>query len=116
MNIKGLFFMNAFDEKLYKALVFFANNNLKKVIDIREKKKKEYNEHVSKDIEDFCFEHGYIDADSRYNNIITAKGLEQLRTLSDIKLNQRAFWISLGAIVISVTSLILSIVLKVGGN
>ena len=63
----------------------------------------------------YAFEEGYIDADERKEYGITAKGLEQLRTLDGIKHNQKTFWVSISALTISIISFIISLYLN-GGN
>jgi len=108
--------MNGFDKKLFKALNYFANNRLKLILDMKENDTHKFRENVSKDIEDYAFDEKYLDADERRKYGITPKGLEQLRTLEGIKHNQKTYWVSVIAIVISVITFITSMYLNFGGN
>ena len=108
--------MNKFDKKLYRALNYFANNRLKLIMDMKENDTRQFRGNVSKDIEDYAFDEKYLDADERRRYGITPKGLEQLRTLEGIKHNQKSYWVSVVAIVVSVITFILSIYFNFGGN
>lgn len=108
--------MNKFDEKLFKALIFFANNRLKAIMAMKENDTHQFRDNVSKDIEEYAFDEKYLDADERRKYGITPEGLEQLRILEGIKHNQKTYWISIIAIVISVITFVVSIYLNLGGN
>ena len=108
--------MNNFDKKLYKALNYFANNRLKVIMDTKENDINRFRNNVSKDIEEYAFDEKYLDADERCKYGITPEGLGQLRTLEGIKHNQKTYWVSIIAIVISVITFIVSIYLNFGGN
>lgn len=108
--------MNNFDKKLYKALNYFANNRLKVIMDTKENDINRFRDNVSKDIEEYAFDEKYLDADERRKYGITPEGLEQLRTLEGIKHNQKTYWVSIIAIVLSVITFIVSIYFNFGGN
>ena len=108
--------MNNFDKKLYKALNYFANNRLKVIMDTKENDIKRFRGNVSKDLEEYAFDEKYLDADERRKYGITPEGLEQLRTLEGIKHNQKTYWVSIIAIVLSVITFIVSIYFNFGGN
>ena len=97
--------MSKFDKKLYKGLLFFANNTLREINNIRKQNKKNYNKKVPKEIEKHLFEYGYVNID--YNKVyaITPEGLKQLRTLERIKHSQKTLWISIVAVTISLVAL-----------
>jgi len=109
--------MNNFDKKLHKALNFFANNDLEFINDLKKNDNGRFREFVSRDIETFSLEEKYLDADKRRTNAITPKGLEQLRTLDGIVNNERTFWISIAALIFSIISFVISIIisLRLGG-
>ena len=100
--------MNQFDKKLFKTLNFFANNSLGSINTMSKENLVQYTNQ-------YAFEEGYIDADERREYGITAKGLEQLRTLEGIKHNQKTFWVSITALTISIITFIISLYFK-GGN
>ena len=100
--------MNGFDKKIFKALNYFANNELLEINKIRKNDKKKYSKIIPKHIETHVFENNYIDGDNRLKMGITPLGLEQLRTLEGIKLNQKTFWISITALVISIITFMIN--------
>lgn len=100
--------MNRFDKDIFKALNYFANNELEEINKLRKSNRKKYDGVVPKHIETHIFENKYVDADTRLKMGITPLGLEQLRTLEGIKLNQKTFWISISAIVISIITFIIN--------
>ncbi|MBI4044540.1 MAG: hypothetical protein HY392_02430 [Candidatus Diapherotrites archaeon] len=106
--------MNRFDKKLHTALNFFANNDLTSANDLKKQEEPKFRQFVPIDIERFAFEERYLDADRR-SNAITAKGLEQLRTLENSMNNERAFWISIAALVFSIISFTISLGFGIGG-
>ncbi|HGJ64172.1 TPA: hypothetical protein ENS27_02145 [bacterium] len=108
--------MNRFDKKLYNALNYFANNRLKVIMDTKENDIHKFRENVSKDIEEYAFDEKYLDADERRKYGITPAGLEQLRILEGIKHNQKTYWVSIIAIIISLITFIINIYLNFGGN
>ena len=109
--------MNDFDKKLYKSLNYFANHRLTYIIKAQKSNKREFRNNVHKDVRDYIFEEGYVDADTtRISYGITPKGLYQLRTLEGIIHNQKTFWVSIIAIVLAIISIILSIYVKGGIN
>ena len=101
--------MNEFDKKLYKSLNYFANHRLTYIIKAQKSNKTEFRNNVHKDVRDYAFDESYLDADKRRLYGITPKGLDQLRTLEGIIHNQKTFWVSIIAIVLSIISIILSI-------
>ena len=108
--------MNKFDKRLIKALSFFANNNLQKINQLRKKNNKKYTKKIPKNIEEYLFENNYLDADNRRKMGITPIGLEQLRTLESVKLNQKTFWLSITALIISLITFLIQYYPKGGVN
>jgi|SRR3989344_1742231 len=108
--------MNEFDKKLFKSLNYFASHKLSYIIKAQKSNKRKFRNNVHKDVKDYVFGEGYLDADKRNLYGITPKGLEQLRTLEGIMHNQKTFWVSIVAIVLSIISIILSLYLKGGIN
>ena len=108
--------MDQFNKSLHKTLNFFSNNSLKKINRLRKKNSKEFNKNVLKYAEEFAFEEGYLDADERRKFGITSKGLEQLRTLKGIVHNQKTFWVSITALVISIVTFGISLYFMGGSN
>ncbi|MGE0792980.1 MAG: hypothetical protein AB7V77_02230 [Candidatus Woesearchaeota archaeon] len=100
--------MNRFDKDIFKALDYFANTELIEINKLRKNNSKKYKKIIPKHIETHIFENKYADGDTRLKMGITPIGLEQLRTLEGIKLNQKTFWISITAIIISVITFIIS--------
>ena len=108
--------MNNFDKKLYKSLNYFASHRLTYIIKAQKSNKREFRNNLHKDVKDYAFDEGYLDADKRNLYGITPKGLDQLRTLEGIVHNQKTFWVSITAIVLSIISIILSIYMSGGIN
>src|SRR3989338_3799280 len=100
--------MNRFDKDIFKALNYFANNELTDINKLRKNNFEKYSSIIPEHIETHIFENKYIDGDSRLRMGITPIGLEQLRTLEGIKLNQKTFWISIVAIIISIITFIIN--------
>ncbi len=100
--------MNRFDKGIYKALNYFANNELVEINKLRKDDINEYSKIIPSHIETHIFENKYIDADNRLKLGITPIGLEQLRTLEGIKFNQKTFWISISALIISIITFIIN--------
>lgn len=107
--------MNKFDKKLHKALNFFANNDLGHINELKKKQEHKFRKLVPLDIERFAFQEHYLDADKRWSNTITPKGLEQLRALDSILTNEKTFWISIGALVFSIISFTISLAFGLRG-
>ena len=100
--------MNRFDNDIYKALNYFANNELVEISKLEINDPKKYKKIVPEHIEIHIFENKYVDGDNRLKLGITPLGLEQLRNLEGMKLNQKTFWISITALVISIIAFIIN--------
>jgi len=100
--------MNRFDKDIFKALNYFANTELVEINKLRKDGPKEYKKRIPNHIETHIFENKYVDGDTRLKMGITPVGLEQLRTLEGIKLNQKTFWISITALIISIITFIIN--------
>lgn len=100
--------MNRFDKDIFKALNYFANTELVEINKLRKNDFNKYKKIIPKHIETHIFENKYVDGDTRLKMGITPIGLEQLRTLEGIKLNQKTFWISIAAIVISIITFVIN--------
>jgi hypothetical protein len=101
--------MNDFDKKLYSGLNYFANNDLVEINKLRKQYVKKYHLVIAKEIEIFMFEQKYLDVDDRKKYAITAKGLAELRTLEENRINERSSWISIIALILSIVSILLSV-------
>ena len=108
--------MDKFNKNLHKTLNFFANNSLKKINSLRKNKSPEFQRNVTEYTEEFAFEEGYLDADERRKFGITSKGLEQLRILEGIVYNQKTFWLSITALIISLITFWISLYFRGGSN
>ena len=59
--------MNRFDEDIFKALNYFANNELTDINKLRKNDPKKYKKVIPKHIETHIFENKYVDGDSHGN-------------------------------------------------
>ncbi|MCK4670023.1 MAG: hypothetical protein KAT43_02375 [Nanoarchaeota archaeon] len=100
--------MNGFDKKIFKALNYFANNELSEINKLKKIDKKKYTKIIPKHVETYIFENKYVDGDDRLKMGMTSLGLDQLRTLERIKINQKTFGISITALVISLITFIIN--------
>ena len=87
---------------------YFANNELVEISKLEINDPKKYKKIVPEHIEIHIFENKYVDGDNRLKLGITPLGLEQLRNLEGMKLNQKTFWISITALVISIIAFIIN--------
>ncbi|MFH1591976.1 MAG: hypothetical protein ABIB47_01270 [Candidatus Woesearchaeota archaeon] len=97
--------MREVDERWHKALVFFADNNRAKAMDIKENDNSYYRGIVPQEVENTLIEMGHIDFESDTRYIITQSGLQQLRGLDKISHRDWTRIIAIIALIVSILSL-----------
>lgn len=97
--------MNEIDKKWYKALRYCADNTRAMIDSTEEQYPGEWRKHVPEDVEKTFVEWKYLDINGKTKHKITQTGLEQLRSLEQIKSRDNTFWIAVIALIISAFSL-----------
>jgi len=77
--------MNKLDERIYKALKFFADKSRAEVTVVFQNNKPQYSQIVPEDIEKSLSESGYISPQAKTRYMITNEGLIELRKLDEMK-------------------------------
>ncbi|MBD3203510.1 hypothetical protein GF327_04400 [Candidatus Woesearchaeota archaeon] len=97
--------MNQLDQRVYKALKFFADNTRAKTITVMEDDEAEYKKTVPEDVSVYLSEQNYIDAHGSSRYIITYEGIKELRVLEEVKNRDRTLYIAIAALIISLYTL-----------
>lgn len=104
--------MNELDKSLYKALKFLADNTRAEIKVMKERNFNDYDKAVPSTKENpieqtlISFEYLLLNGDTRW--MITQRGLQQLRSLEQIKNRDLTIWLSSSALIISILSFAIS--------
>jgi len=96
--------MNEIDRRWYKALRYCADNTRAMIDSTEEEYPGEWRKRVPEDVEKTFVEWKYLDIDGRTKHKITQAGLEQLRSLEQIKSRDNTLLIAVIALIISAIS------------
>jgi hypothetical protein len=100
--------MDKFNKKLYKSLKYILNNKLSEINKLRQENKRQYFKLIPPRIELYLFENNYVNLDDWKKIGVTPIGLEQLRELEKMKLNEWSIKISVSALLISIVIFIIN--------
>lgn len=97
--------MNEPDKKWYKALDYLSKFTFDEVIELKKKNLKEYRKYVSDRLENTLEKHQFIIFREDITNVITKKGVDELRYLEDINRKDLTLIASVVAVVLSLVAL-----------
>ena len=97
--------MNKIDKEWYLALRYLSRYTCKEIKEIQNKNNEEYKRNVPQHIEDLFHSINYIQFDEDYPQIVTQRGLQQLRDLEEIRRKDLTLIASVSAVIISLVAL-----------
>jgi predicted transcriptional regulator len=100
--------MDIINKQIYNSLIFLSKYSTLEILNLMKEDKENFDKKVPKDVLSSLQHLGYIKFQENANTIITTKGLNHMRELKDSILKERAWYVSLIAIVISILSIIIS--------
>ena len=102
--------MNKIDLVWYNSLRFLSTLTSKEVNRIKKEELENYRAKVPEDVENTLHQIGYIQLNQAVMNVVTQKGLQQLRDLEDVRRKDLTLISAVVAIIISFLALGASIV------
>lgn len=98
--------MDKINRERYKTLKFLSDNTRAQITTWKEKGLKEYENNVPKHVEDYLVKKGFIDLRGNSRDMITDRGLAELKTLQVIRYQYLSLVISIVSILLSILALI----------